>query len=339
MKLFTPERLYIEEKALEYPLGKHIYDMFSSRIPTKIMKTTRVTGIPGETERHKFLHSKKTLVVTTKKSLSFDICRPSADYQFPLATSCPANCEYCYLQTTQGTRPYIRVYANINEIFDSIKKHIAKKPDEITTFEASSTSDPVALEHITGSLSKTIKFFGTLDKGRLRVVTKFSNVEPFININHKKHTRFRFSINSDYVINTFEHTTAPLNERITASAKVNNAGYPIGFIIAPLMIYENWKDEYKRLFENLANEVKIQDTSTLTFELIQHRYTNSARKLIHERFPNTKLDMNDDNRSLKWGKYGKYKYIYPKEQAEELQSYISGLIQDYFPGGVISYFT
>ena len=45
-----------------------------------------------------------------------------------------------------------------------------------------------------------------------------------LKLDHKEHTNFRISINSDYVIKNYEHNTASLDERIEAVKKLANAG-------------------------------------------------------------------------------------------------------------------
>jgi spore photoproduct lyase len=342
MKLFFPERVFFEPASLKYPLGQKLLDYFQTKdieiIKAPIQKVLHY--IPGETENHKYAHAKKTLVITTKKALNLDICKPSADYSFSLATNCPGNCEYCYLHTTQSFKPYLRAYVNLEDIFNTIKKYIEKNSGNITTFEAASASDPLAIEHITGSLGKTIEFFGTLENARLRVVTKFDNVDSLLNLKHNGNTRFRFSINSRYVIDTFEHNTANFAERIEASSKISKAGYPIGFIIAPIMVFDGWKEQYKELFEELAKKINPSSIKEpVTFELIQYRFTSTAKNVIQKRFPNTKLDMEESNRVLKWGMYGRYKYVYPPEISNEVKEYISMLINNNFPNSVIEYYT
>ena len=342
MKLFFPERVFFDSSALKYPLAQELLQYFEARdveiIKAPIQKVLQ--SIPGETENHKYAHAKKTLVITTKKALNLDICKPSADYEFSLVTNCPGNCEYCYLHTTQSFKPYMRAYVNIDDIFDTIKKYINKNSDNITTFEVASSGDPLAIEHITGNLARTIEFFGRLDKGRLRVVTKFDNVDSLLSLEHEGHTRFRFSINSRYVIDTFEHNTANFSERIEAATKISNAGYPLGFIVAPIMVYDNWKEQYKELFETLAQKLNFNNIKEpVTFELIQHRFTTTAKDVISRRFPKTKLDMDETKRSLKWGMYGRYKYVYPPEISNEIKEYISTLIKNNFPESIIEYYT
>lgn len=342
MKLFMPERVIFEPSSLKYPLGIELYDFFINKDIEVIKSPSNRTAtyIPGTTPISKYTHSKKTIVITTMRNKKLDVCRPSADYQFSLVSNCPGNCEYCYLQTTQGTKPSIKVFVNLEEIFEIIKEHIKDGEGNTTTFEVASLGDPLALEHITGSLAKTIEFFGELESAKLRVVTKFSNVDSLLQLKHNGNTRFRVSINTNYIVDNFEHNTATLNERIETAYKLISAKYPIGFIVAPIMVYDSWKEDYEHLFNKLYEGLRAEfNQQEMTFELIQHRFTSTAKELITQRFPHTKLDMDEEKRMLKWGRFGRFKYVYPKDQAEEIKEYISSLILDRFPKAKIDYFT
>ena len=342
MKLYMPERVFFEPASLKYPLGMYLYEYFSN-MDVKILQLSANSisrNIPGNTMGEKYAQSKKTLAVAVKKITALDTCKPSADYEFSLASNCPGNCEYCYLQTTQGKNPYLRVFVNLEEIHNNILKHISENGNKLTVFEAASLGDPLALEHITGSLAKTVEFFGTLANGRLRTVTKYNNVDSFLDLRHNGHTHFRFSINSRYVIDNFEHNTTGFGERLDAAVKIAAAGYPTGFIIAPIMIYEGWKEQYLELLDELKLKIEgVKTVEPITFELIQHRFTPTARNYILERFPNTKLDMDETRRTLKWGRFGRFKYVYPKDSAAEIKVYFTGLITERFPNARIEYFT
>lgn len=336
MKLFIPNVAYINPASLKYPVGKLVKkELENLNIP---IISSRSVSINEKTPLENYIQSKKTIYVTTNAQKKLRSCKPSADYQFSLSSSCPAHCEYCYLQTTQGEKPFIKVFVNICDILNVIEKHIDMNSPNIVSFECGSITDPIATEHLTGNLKRCIEFFSNSKNGRLRVITKFDNVDSLLNISHNKHTKFRFSLNTNYVINTFEHNTSNLEERIDAAKKIANSGYPLGFIIAPIMIYDNYKEDYKELIDKLKDELKDYK-DTITFELIQHRFTATAKNLILKRFPNTKLDMLESKRQLKWGPYGKFKYVYPKEKSSEIKSYISELITSHFKNAVIEYFT
>lgn len=341
MKPFEPDLIFFEPAALNYPLGKELYQRYKgSGIPVRMTTShNRVTGIPGRTKAEKYRQAKRTLVVGVRKTLKFDTSKPSAEYALPLATGCMGHCHYCYLQTTMGNRPYIRVYVNLEDIFAAARKYIQERAPEITRFEAACTSDPVGIEHITGSLKRAIEFMGRQQLGRLRFVTKYSNVEPLLDADHRGHTHFRFSINAEHVVKSFEPGTAPLHERLTAAGKVALAGYPLGFIIAPLMIFDGWKEGYARMLEELRDQLPSAATKELTFELITHRFTRAAKRVILERYPKTRLDMDEEKRKKKWGKYGRVKYVYQEQEMEDLRTHMEALIGRLFPSAEILYFT
>jgi spore photoproduct lyase len=341
MKPFVPQLVYIEPRALEYPLGKELYDKFT-KMGLEIKETTshnQIRGLPGETDLQKYRVAKSTLVVGIRKTLKFDTSKPSAEYAIPLATGCMGHCHYCYLQTTLGSKPYIRTYVNLDEIFGSAEKYIAERGQEITRFEAACTSDIVGIDHLTHSLKKTIEFIGQTEYGRLRFVTKFHHVDHLLDAQHNGKTRFRFSINSRFVIKNFEPGTSSFEERMGAARKVAMAGYPLGFIVAPIYRHEEWKEGYYEMFERLSSSLKGMDINGLTFELIQHRFTAPAKKVIQKNYPKTKLELDESKRKYKWGRYGIGKYVYQNEEAAELETTIRTYIKQFFPEAEVQYFT
>ncbi|MDP4146202.1 MAG: spore photoproduct lyase [Bacillota bacterium] len=336
MKLFIPDVAYIDPRSEKYPLGKTIVENLQ-RLNVPIINSKKVQ-IEGKSPGENYAKAKRTIYITVNGEKKLKSCKPSANYQFALSSSCPGSCEYCYLQTTQGEKPFMKIFVNIEDILNVIQQHIEDNSPNVTEFECGSITDPIALEHLTGSLKRCIEFFSNSKNGRLRVITKFDNVDSFLDINHNKHTKFRFSINTPYVIDKFEHNTSSFQERVEAARKISEAGYPLGFIIAPIMLYDNWKNDYKTLMATLKSEISNYK-DTISFELIQHRFTATAKDLILTRFPNTKLDLNEENRQLKWGPYGKFKYVYPKEKSLEIKNYITELINDSFSNSIIEYFT
>lgn len=340
-KVFKPELVYFEPAALDYPKGQKIMEWAKKEgLPIRMTSShNRITNLPGETDLQKYRMAKNTLVVGLRKTLTFDQSKPSAEYAIPIATGCMAHCHYCYLQTTLGAKPYIRVYVNMDDILKSAKNYIDERVPELTRFEAACTSDPLGLEHISGSLADLITFMAKEPYGRLRFVSKFHHVEPILGLEHNGHTRVRFSINADYVIRQFEPGTSTFHERIEAAGKIARAGYPLGFIIAPILWHEGWEKGYSELLEKLKKSLPSEALSDLTFELIQHRFTKTAKNVILQRYPKTKLEMDEEKRKYKWGRWGQGKYVYPDDQATALREHITEQIFKQFPQATIDYFT
>lgn len=338
--MFVPQRVIFETGSLDYNLGRKLYSHFkNSNVEINECSLNKVkTCIPGDTATSQYLSGKVTLVVGVKKSLSFQSCKPSAHYQLPLVSGCIGQCEYCYLNTQLGDKPFIRAYVNLEEILAQATKYITTRLPEITIFEGAATSDPVPVEPYTGSLKSSINFFAQQPNARFRFVTKYTDIDDLINLDHKNHTDIRFSLNTDRIIKTYEHKTASAQKRIEASAKLLSSQYPIGFIIAPVFIYEGWKQEYKELLISLREALpSASATSSITFEVISHRYTVKAKNRITEIFPNTTLDMKNEARQFKYGQFGYGKYVYPKDAISEVKEFFTSEINSIFKNGVIKY--
>ncbi len=342
---FIPTRVFYEPGALEYPLGEGLVQRFR-HMGIPVSPTTshnRITGIPGNTAAAQYREAKRTLVIGVRRSQAFQSCKPSAHYQLPLVTSCPGMCEYCYLATTLGKKPYVRIYVNLEEILGIASKLIEERLPEITQFEGAATSDPVPVERYTGSLKQAIEFFGREPNGRFRFVTKYTDIESLLDAKHGGHTRFRFSLNCSEVVKNYEHGTPSPEDRIIAAGKVLKAGYPLGFIIAPIFRFEGWREEYRRLMERTAEELAKRAPSgwsseQLTLEFISHRFTSKAKANILGVFPNSSLPMEEDERKFKYGQFGYGKYIYQPEEMKEMKEFFLEQAKDYFPLAQVEYF-
>ncbi|MFW5996276.1 MAG: spore photoproduct lyase [Halanaerobiaceae bacterium] len=337
---FIPSIVIIRENALDYPLGKRLQNIFSEKKDVDLHIVASKGPFPLDYElpfQEKFHRAKDTLVVSVRKVKKFQTCKPSAHYQLPLVSGCPGRCHYCYLSTNLGKNPYVKVYVNQEEILARAAKYMEERSPEKTVFEGAATSDPLPVEKWTGSLATAINFFACSQKGRFRFVTKFTAVDSLLDLEHKGKTEFRFSLNSKKVIKKYEPGTPGAEERITAAGKVHRAGYPTGFLIAPLIIYDGWQQEYNNLLAGLRTELDTPGYK-LSFELITHRFTKRAKDVIEKAYPGTDLPMKEENRRFKYGQFGYGKYVYPPETMEKIKDHIETKIASFFPEAKIKYF-
>ena len=337
--MFIPKRIILEKESLKYDMAKAILNKFKdNNIEVINLSSNRLKEhIPGDNLFTQYREGKKTLVIGVKKSLKFQSCKPSAHYQLPLVTGCMGQCEYCYLNTKLGDKPFVKVYANTDDIFNQAQKYINERLPEITIFEGAATSDPIAVEPYTHSLQKAIEFFGKSENARFRFVTKYNDIDSLLNLKHNGHTEIRFSINTSTVINEYEHFTASRDKRIEASIKAAKAGYPIGFLVAPIFIYPNWKEEYHDLLLELSRKLPKDLEYPVTFEIISHRYTTVAKNRILQVFPGSGLPMKEEERTYKYGQFGYGKYVYQKEDMNEIKRFFKKEIEDLFFNKEVKY--
>ena len=139
MKLFIPDIAYIDPKLLKYEESKKTIE-YLEKLKVPIVNSKKVVIDSGSPEKN-YVAAKKTVLFTTNGQKKLVSCKPSADYQFSLSSSCPANCEYCYLQTTQGEKPFMKIFLNIEEILENIQTYIDANLPSITSFECASITD------------------------------------------------------------------------------------------------------------------------------------------------------------------------------------------------------
>jgi len=343
-KLWLPKQVMITPAALEEPWGQQIYGRVQALgLPVQELKQNRLTNLRDEDAGETYRKAKNTLAIVTTPASSFKLqpIPPSADWQFHLAEGCPAHCQYCYLAGSLQGPPVIRTFANLPAILDNLPGY--KKPGVNTSYEASCYTDPLGIEHLTGSLAHTIEFFGTQQDMNLRWVTKFDQVDALLPLEHNGNTRCRISLNTDFVSRRMEGGTASVYARLAAMRKLalpkalGGGGYKVGAVIAPIMPLPDWEEQYSSLLDRL--EASLDFSCDLTFELISHRFTPGSKAILQEWYPNTSIDFDETTRALKFNKFGGKKYVYDSVTMKTLRSFFESELKRRFPQAPILYWT
>ena len=336
-KLWLPKQVLVTPDAAAEDWGQQIISRIEAyNIPVKKLSQNRITGLRGKNERETYATAKNTLAIVNAppSQLKLTPIPPSADWQFHLAQGCPAHCQYCYLAGSLSGVPVVKVYGNLPQILDNLGKY---EKEQNTTYEVSCYTDPLGIEHLTGSLAECIRYFGTRENAYLRWVSKFDHVDQLLNLPHNKHTRCRVSVNADPVSHSMEGGTATVEQRLQALRKLALHGYPIGIVIAPIMAIADWQTHYDKLFTQIEQALDIK--CDLTFELITHRFTPKSKEVLQTWYPNSKLDLDENNRSQKRNKFGGVKYVYHRDTMSELKEFIETKISDRFSKAKILYWT
>jgi spore photoproduct lyase len=273
---------------------------------------------------------------------------PSADWRLDLAEGCPAHCQYCYLAGSLTGPPVTRVYANLPEILSAAERHLdrgavtsrsPKRQHEGTTFEASCYTDPLGIEHLTGSLAEAIRYFAQLDAAvQLRFTTKFGGVESLLKLDHNRRTRMRVSVNAPSLVR-YEGGTADLLARLQAAHRMAEVGYRIGLTIAPIMPVEGWREGYRTLLDLAAATFNEMPRADLTVELITHRFTAGSKEVLTGWYPGSSLDMDEATRARKRTKFGSLKYVYEPAVMEQMREFFMAEIPARLPMAQVLYWT
>ena len=360
-RVWIPKRVLFTPDTLNEPFGQQIYERVSAlNLPIEIMKNNRLTGLRGADERETYRIAKNTLAVVNAppSAMRLQPIPPSADWQMNLAEGCPAHCQYCYLAGSLQGPPVVRVYANLPAMlahtatyegtYPPNKSWQSAEASRPTTFEVSCYTDVLGIEHLTGSLTECIRYYGSRENGQLRFVTKYDQVDSLIDLPHNGQTRARFSLNAESVARKLEGGTASVEARLQALRKLafpreqGGGGYPVGVIIAPIMPIPNWHEEYTSLLDRIYAALDygaMSDKLDLNVEFISHRFTPSSKDMLMQWYPNTSLDMDEAGRAQKRNKFGGTKYVYQPTDMQELKRFFYDEWAKRFPTAPILYWT
>jgi len=345
-KRWVPKRVLLTRSAAPLPLARRTAERCAA-LGAEVVELTgdRITGLRTDDARTTYAQAKSTLavVVAPPSTLRLQPIPPSADWRVDLATGCPAHCQYCYLAGSLTGPPVTRVHANLPELLGSLAPyadHAERRPEEGTTFEASCYTDPLGLEHLTGSLSDTVAFFGAWQADvQLRFTTKFDAVDPLLALEHHGRTRVRLSVNAAAVTQRFEGGTAALPERLHALRRCALAGFPVGLTIAPIIPFDGWQAGYGSLLRDAGEAVRDAPGLDLTVELITHRFTPGSREVLLSWYPRTKLEMDPEQRTVKRNKFGGQKHVFTKPVMAELRAAFDAGLATHLPQARVLYWT
>ncbi|ONI78337.1 radical SAM protein [Kribbella sp. ALI-6-A] len=352
-KLWTPEHVLVTRSAAERSHTREILARVEAAGVTDVtfLRSDRISGLGRSDERAAYARAKATLavVVSPPSARKLEPIAPSADWRLDLARGCPAHCQYCYLAGSLGGPPITRVYADLDDILAGMDAYVgqgtvtsadAARAGEGTTFEASCYTDPLGIEPMTGSLAAAIAYVGTHSFAgpvQLRATTKFGAVDALLDLPHNGRTRIRASVNADAVAGRFEGGTDPMPVRLAGLGALARSGYPVGLTIAPIMPVDGWVEQYSALLDAAA--AALPTNADLTVECITHRFTPGSKEVLESWYPRTKLEMDPDRRSRKYGKFGAVKYVYPAAEMRELRTWFENALTERLPTARSLYWT
>ena len=332
--MFIPNLIYYEKNALNYPLGKELFDKYNEK-RIKFIEIENHNNIEElrTKENKEFANLKRNLIIGIRKTHKFVPNYKVSNYLVPYTSSgCTAMCLYCYLVCNYNKCAYLRLFVNREEMLDKIKK-VANKEEKNLVFEIGSNSDLILENTITNNLVWTIEEFKNNPKGILTFPTKFDMVDPILPLEHKGKVIARMSVNPKEIIRTIEIGTSPLEKRVEAINKLAEADYKIGILIAPVILVENWKAQYEELLKFLKNNLTEKAKKKVFFEIIFMTYSYVHRMINSEAFPTL---INLYNPNIMTGR-GKSKYSYRPDVRKEAEKEILELMHKYFPNNEIKY--
>lgn len=320
------DAVYYEPEVLNYDLGQTLKVKYSSLPWIEIVSHNRIPELCSM-DNKSFPKLKQHLILGIRKTHKYVENHKISDWLVPYTSSgCRAMCLYCYLVCNYNKCSYLRLFVNREQMMKRLLKFDSSSANP-QTFEIGSNSDLILENEVTNNLSWTIEKFAREGRGKLTFPTKFDMVQPLLNLDHKGKTIFRMSVNPDEIIRKVEFGTSMLTERIHALNEIADAQYPVGLLIAPVILIPNWKVLYGQLIDQLADELNDKVKLNGFIEIILMTYSFVHNAINSEAFPNA---IEIFNREEMTGR-GRGKYSYKENIRQEAELFLRQTIEKKLP--------
>jgi spore photoproduct lyase len=287
---FELDAVFIEESCRAGALATRIVGGIPSSVQVDYVTDGRLAARPHAKQRDPFGAGKRRLLVMERRGSFLRGC-PAGSAQFAccgylvlvLASNCPMDCSYCFLQEHLANNPNLQVYANYHDAFDELDRLARAGSGRSFRVGTGELADSLAFDSITGISRDLVSYFSKHQNLMLELKTKTDEIDNLLALDPRGRTTVSWSLSPVRVFAASEHGTAPPRSRINAARRVLDGGYKIGFHLDPLIAYPGAEPDYLELLENVFDAVPPK--AIAFFSIGGLRMTPGLRNAARRRFP------------------------------------------------------
>lgn len=241
---FVPQAVWIERSALDTPLARtvreragatplHVVEDGAAPRPASVAagkRQLRLARHPGSFLRH------------CPAGTAGLVC---CNYLVVnLASNCPMDCSYCFLQEYLADSPALTAYVNVGDALAEIDAVVGAHPQRQFRIGTGELADSLALDPLTGLSRHLVPFFAERPNAVLDLKTKTDCIGELLALDPRGQVVVSWSVNAEAVIARDEPGTASLAARLAAARRVQGAGYRVGLHFDPLVEFDGWERGY-----------------------------------------------------------------------------------------------
>jgi spore photoproduct lyase len=235
-----------------------------------------------------------------------------------IGTNCPLDCSYCILQA-YFNKPSLRIFVNLENELGKIGEIIDDHPEKIFRIGTGEFTDSLALDEIHHYSNLLAEFIKHRKNVIIEYKTKTTEIKKLFDINARERIVVSWSLNSPYIVTHEEHGAPSIKQRLIAAKACQDEGFIIGFHFDPLIIHDNWKEQYLKTIKLM--DQYLQPDKILWISMGCLRFLPSLKQIILKRHPESILLDSEFIHGLD----GKSRYFKPVRI--EMYSYMANLLQ------------
>lgn len=200
---------------------------------------------------------------------------------------CLYECSYCFLQGYQNVAGIV-LPCNLPDFLNRDKiKPVDNKMFFLPRVGSGEFTDSLLFDDVTLFSNDIVKFFKENKDISFEFKTKSTNIDNLLKLGGSENIVVSWSVNAEQMIKENEHCTPTLQERLKAAQKCVKAGYSVGFHFDPVILYEDWKNGYKKTIENIFDFIDGKYIKWISIGSL--RMVATLKKVIENRFLDNKI--------------------------------------------------
>ena len=285
---FDVDSLVIEEGSRDTPLARRLIRSLAA-VPVRYVDDAREATRP-QLGPDPFAAGKRRVVVMKRRTPFLMAC-PAGSAKFAccgylvlvLASNCPMDCSYCFLQEHVANNPAFQIYSNYGDSFEELDRLARSAPGRHFRVGTGELADSLAMDSITGLSRDLIEFVREHEHLTLELKTKTDEIGNLLKIDPRGRVLVSWTLSPGALWKSSEHRTASPSGRIAAARAVLDAGYRVGFHFDPMVAYENAEHDYGLLLDELLSTIPARSISFVSMGAL--RMTPELRNAARKRFP------------------------------------------------------
>jgi spore photoproduct lyase len=286
---FELDAVIVEEAERDCALARRIVGALAGRVPISYAASGRDAARPTAAA-DPFAAGKRRMVIMRRRSPFLMAC-PAGSAQFAccgylvlvLASNCPMDCSYCFLQEYVADNPGFQVYSNYRNAFDELDRLAQSAPGRHFRVGTGELADSLAFDSVTGMSRDLVDYFSRRENLTLEFKTKTDEIENLLAADPRGRVTVSWTLTTDAIWRSSEHRTASPQARIAAARMVLEAGYKVAFHFDPIIAYDGAERDYALLADELLATISAGRIAFVSMGGL--RMTPSLRQAARRRFP------------------------------------------------------
>jgi spore photoproduct lyase len=291
---FELDEIAIEERCRTSALAARVISCAPATVSVSFVADARDAIRSASGAADPFGAGKRRMVVMDRRAPFLMAC-PASSSEFAccgylvlvLASNCPMDCSYCFLQEYLADNPAFQVYANYANAFDELERATQRASGRALRVGTGELADSLAFDRMTGISRDLVEFCASRESLLLELKTKTDEIDNLLTVDPRGRTLVSWTLSPPRVFSSSEKRTASPAARLASARRVLEAGYKVGFHLDPVIAYPGAERDYIELLDDLFDTISPERIAYISLGGL--RMTPALRSAARRRHPQDPL--------------------------------------------------